>query len=381
MPASRRNSNSFSRSAPLLKIAYGGRGGAKSWGFARALLIQGAERPLRILCARETQKSIDDSVHQLLRDQVGALGLSGHYLVEKATISGTLNDTQIRFVGLKHNIDSIKSIEAVDIVWVEEAQTVSEGSWKKLIPTIRKEGSQIWITFNPELEQDATFKRFVSSPPPGAKVVKIGWQDNPWFPQVLEDERAHDEATTLPGDYAHIWEGACISMVEGAIYANEMRMADRDQRITRIPYDRSRPVDCYWDLGFGDKCAVWFVQAFPFEYRLIDYLENDRKPITWYIAELQNRGYVYGSDFLPWDLGMHAKLMNSGKSIEGTMRDLGRKVRISPRTLKSEQINRARDIFPLCYFDRERCADGIAPSGTTGTAKSRRPHWTPSTRP
>jgi phage terminase large subunit len=341
------------------KVVKGGRGKGASWGCARALLIMGASRPLRILCARETQKSILDSVHQLLEDQITALELGAHYTVEQATIKGTLNATTFVFAGLKHNIDSIKSAEGIDIVWVEEAQTVSAGSWKKLIPTIRKDGSEIWVTYNPELLADATHQLFAVNPPPDAVVVAMDWRENPWFPAALEKERLHDLATKSTAEYDHIWGGACVSMIEGAIYAHELSVVDRENRITRIPYDRARVVDCYWDLGYGDKCAIWFVQAFPFQWRLIDFLQNDRKPITWYLTEMQHRGYVYGTDYLPWDLGLHAKLLGAGKSIEAIMRDLGRKVRISPRTLKANQIELAREIFPLCWFDRERCADGL----------------------
>lgn len=169
------------------KVLYGGRGGAKSWGIARALLIKGASQPLRVLCAREYQKSIVDSVHQLLREQISDLGLSSVYRVMESSIVGP-NGTQFFFAGLHHNVGNIKSMESVDVAWVEEAQTVSKSSWEVLIPTIRKEGSEIWVSFNPELDTDDTYKRFVLNPPPGAAVVKTSWRDNPWFSDVLKDE-------------------------------------------------------------------------------------------------------------------------------------------------------------------------------------------------
>jgi phage terminase large subunit len=177
------------------KVLFGGRGGAKSWGIARALLVIGAQKPTRILCAREIQKSITESVHQLLADQIKALGLEGFYEVLNTEIRGK-NGTLFMFAGLKHNIQNIKSKEGVDVVWCEEAATVSKASWETLIPTIRKEGSEIWVSFNPELDTDETYKRFVLNPPPGAKVVKVNWSDNPWFPDVLAAERDHLKATT-----------------------------------------------------------------------------------------------------------------------------------------------------------------------------------------
>src|SRR6185437_15618646 len=141
------------------KVAYGGRGGAKSWGFARALLILGAQKPLRILCTRETQKSIGDSVHKLLDDQIKLLGLEKFYEVQKSAIIGA-NGTEFIFAGIRQNVHNLKSYEACDICWVEEAQTVSKSSWDVLVPTIRKEGSEIWVSFNPDLETDETYQRF-----------------------------------------------------------------------------------------------------------------------------------------------------------------------------------------------------------------------------
>ena len=142
------------------KVLYGGRGGAKSWGIARALLIMGAKKPMRILCAREYQTSIKDSVHKLLCDQIEALGLLQFYEITQASLRGA-NGTEFAFIGLKNNPANIKSFEGVDVCWVEEAQTVSRLSWNILIPTIRKEGSEIWVSFNPELETDETYQRFV----------------------------------------------------------------------------------------------------------------------------------------------------------------------------------------------------------------------------
>ena len=170
------------------KIYWGGRGGAKSWGIARALIILGTKKPLRILCAREFQTSIKDSVHKLLSDQVVALGLTEFYEIIDRTIRGK-NGTEFNFVGLKNNVANVKSYEGVDICWVEEAQTVSARSWDVLVPTIRKEGSEIWVSFNPELESDATYQRFILNPPENAIVQKINWSDNPWFPDKVNYDK------------------------------------------------------------------------------------------------------------------------------------------------------------------------------------------------
>ena len=151
------------------RVLFGGRGGAKSWGVARALLILAARDQLRILCAREYQTSIKDSVHKLLSDQISELGLDGFYEITQASIKGK-NGSEFFFVGLKNNVANVKSYEGIDICWVEEAQSVSPNSWNVLVPTIRKSDSEIWISFNPELPTDETWKRFVMNPPENAKI-------------------------------------------------------------------------------------------------------------------------------------------------------------------------------------------------------------------
>ena len=170
------------------KCAWGGRGSSKSWSFARALLVLGVKQPTRVLCAREFQNSISQSVHKLLSDQIIDLRLESFYEITQNTIRGQ-NGTEFAFVGLKNNVANIKSYEGVDICWVEEAQSVSKTSWNVLIPTIRKEQSEIWVTFNPELETDETYQRFVVSPPENCLSVKVNWQDNPWFPDTLKLEK------------------------------------------------------------------------------------------------------------------------------------------------------------------------------------------------
>ena len=338
------------------KILYGGRGGAKSWGIARALLVQGLQEPLRILCAREIQKSITDSVHRLLADQVAAMGLGEFYEVQQTTIKGA-NGTLIFFAGLRHNINNIKSIEGADRVWIEEAQTVSKHSWETLIPTIRKDGSEIWVSFNPELDTDETYKRFVASPPPGAQVVKIGWQDNPWFPEVLRDEMEHLRATD-PDAYLTIWEGNCRQTLDGAIFAREIREATEAGRLCgRVPVEPSKPVHTFWDLGRADKTSIWFAQQVGFEYRVVDFYENRGHALNHYMKALQAKSYVYGEHWLPHDADN--ELLASERTIAQQMRAAGFAVRIVPKVSVAEGINAARTLFPNVWFDADLCADGL----------------------
>ena len=337
------------------KIAHGGRGGSKSWAFAMAFLIIGVQRPIRVLCARELQKSIKASVHRVLADQIKRLGLQAHYKVLDASIRG-VNGTEFAFEGLRHNADQIKSYEGVDYCWVEEAATVSKSSWKFLIPTIRKDGSEIWVSFNPELEEDETYQRFVMFPPTESIVIEINWRDNPWFNDILrqemEDLKARDHA-----EYLVVWEGQCRQAVEGAIFADELIQVKKESRILNIPYDSKKPVNTFWDLGYGDQTSIWFIQKFGFEYRVIDFYQNARKKLEHYVQVMQNKEYIYGTDYLPHD-GNNNHL--TGLTVEETLIDVGRKVEIVPRcSIKVDSLNAARTIFPMCSFDKVKCADGL----------------------
>lgn len=337
------------------KVLYGGRGGGKSMGVARALLRMGMAKPLRILCAREFQNSIKDSVLKLLEDQIAYFELGGFYEVQKTTILGK-NGTEFNFEGLKMNTDKIKSYEGIDICWNEEGQKISKSSWDLLIPTIRKEGSEIWMTFNPELETDETYQRFVLHPPKDSVVINMNYTDNPWFPKVLEAERLECKERD-PDGYLNIWEGKCKQALEGAVYANEIRELTQKNQITKVAYDPRSIVNTYWDLGYADTTAIWFIQKVGLEYHVIDYYENNFQSIQHYAFELSKRQYVYGDDWLPHD--GNAKSLGTGMTIKEQLEKLGRHVRITPNIRIVDGIAAVRSVLPLCWFDEERCTDGL----------------------
>ena len=330
------------------KVAYGGRGSGKSWSMARALLLQASNKPLRILCAREIQRSIKQSVHTLLNDQIQALGLGPLYEVLESEIRSR-SGSSFSFTGLATNtVESIKSFEGCDIVWVEEAQTVSKKSWDILIPTIRKPDSQIWVSFNPNIDSDDTYKRFVIEPPDNSKVVKVNWQDNPWFPDVLEDERQHSLKTNP--DYANIWEGDCKAAVDGAIYSNEIREAQEGNRITTVPYDPMMKVHVVMDLGWNDSMSVILCQKGISDLRIIGYIEDDHRTLDSYSAQLKNLSYNWGTMFLPHD--GQSKDFKHGISAEEIMKKLGWDIRIVPKADIESGIKLARMNFHRIYFDK-----------------------------
>lgn len=341
------------------KIFYGGRGGAKSWCFARALLLMGSQKPLRVLCCREIMRSIDDSVLLLLADQVVALGLEHLYDVQKTRIVGRpgtqAEGTLFIFAGLHFNVNSIKSKESIDIVWIEEARDVSNYSWNKLIPTIRKKGSEIWISFNPELDDDPTYDRFVTRDPaePDRFIrVKVTYRDNPWFTDELEEERL----TLLKNDpqaYLNVYEGECVVALEGAVFSREMARAHEEKRIMPAPWVRGIPVFCFYDLGWFDFSACIFAQAVEGRFRIIDYWEGRHTDIPRLLEILQRKPYVYKRHYLPHDADAQTQAA-AGRTILDQFQAGQSNVEVVQRVQnKVISINAARAIFDRCIFNSE----------------------------
>ncbi len=336
------------------KVLYGGRGGTKSWGVARALLLQGTQEPIRVLCARETQLSIRASVHRLLADQIVALGLTNHYEIQQTEIRG-INGTLFTFAGLSAlTVDSIKSFEGADRCWIEEGQTVTKRSWAILIPTIRKAGSQIWVTFNPDLDTDDTYVRFIENTPPGTVLIPISYRDNPWLSEELKMEMEHLKATD-PDEFENVWEGKCRPAAQGAIYTREMAALAESKRVCHLPADPMLSTHTVWDLGFNDQTAIILVQVNKSEIRIVDYIEDRGRKMSEYVAQLEKLDHRWGIDFIPWDGSRDRyKLTDPNSSPEGILQGLKRKVMIAPKSDVENGIKKARMVFPKCYFDRDK---------------------------
>jgi phage terminase large subunit len=205
------------------KVIWGGRGGARSWSVARTLLLKAAKSKIRVLCAREMQSSLRDSVHQLLRDQIDLMHLKGFIVTDREIRHK--NGSLFLFEGLRHNATKIKSLEGIDICWVEEAERISKDSWSILIPTIRKPGSEIWVTFNPDQEDDATYKRFILNPPKDVWQKKVGWEDNPWLSDELREEKDYAYATDAEAaDW--VWGGNIRRISEAQILRGKWKIEE-----------------------------------------------------------------------------------------------------------------------------------------------------------
>ena len=335
----------------------GGRGSGKSWAVARALILKAFSGVERVLCTREIQKSIKQSVHQLLKDQITALGLDGFFQVLETEIRG-INGSAFYFSGLSdQTTDSIKSFEGCTLVWCEEAQTISKRSWRILAPTIRAANSEIWATYNPELESDETHQMAVINPTPDTITVELNYMDNPWFPEVLEKERIEAQKRMKPEDYRHTWEGQCKPAVEGAIYFDAMSAAIAAGRIREVPHDASLKTHVVFDLGMADSMTLILVQKVASEIRVIHYIEGNQRILADYNAELRalrldDQPINWGNVYLPHD-GFHTR-HQTGKDDATIMRGMGWAVMQVPNVQVNSGIDRAREIFPRVYFNKAR---------------------------
>lgn len=333
------------------KFARGGRGSGKSWSVAKKLLLLATQKPIRILCTREVQKSIKQSVHQLLKDQIRLMQLDAFFDVLETEIRG-LNGSRVYFSGLSdQTADSIKSFEGVDICWIEEGQAITDKSLKILTPTIRAEGSEIWVTYNPKLDSDPIHV-LANSERDDIVTIDVNWDDNPWFPDVLNDERLHAKSILPKAEYEHIWEGKCLPAVEGAIYFDEIADAESQGRITRLQYDPMLKVHTIWDLGFNDSMFIGFVQRSASEIRIIKAIEDSQRTLSSYVMDdIKPLNYNWGEDWLPHD--GFAKRHQSGKSDADVLRALGRNVRQTPNMDVESGIRRTREVFPRLYFNKD----------------------------
>lgn len=340
------------------KVYYGGRGSGKSESFGRALLIQGMQQKLLNLCTRELQVSIQDSVHRLLASTIMNENLADQYEVLQSTIRHRHNGTEFIFKGLKHNITEIKGLQGVNRVWVEEGENVSDRSWEVLIPTIRAEGSEIWVGFNPRNPNDPTYQRFVANPPDNAIVRKVSWRDNPFFPSVLRDEMERLRKEDFES-YQHIWEGEFDTRRSGAIFAKQLSAARSDNRITTVPYDPSAEVFTAWDLGYGDATSIWWLQWIGRELRWLEYYEDSGEQLDHYTQIIKSKPYNYMARgcFLPHD-GGHGNIR--GDSVSKQLAGMGVQNQVLAReTDINPGIELLRQTISFSVFDKKKCVDGI----------------------
>lgn len=345
----------------LFYVFHGGRGGGKSWEIADFLLIEGAKKKHRILCCREIQKSIKQSVHKLLSDRIETLGLGPFYQILDTEIRG-INGTEFSFSGLQsHTVDSVKSFEGATITWIEEAQTVSAYSLKILIPTVvRTPNCMIIMSMNPKLPSDAVYADYVVPERDDTIAIQINYNENKHCPPDLIT-LAEQMRDTDYDEYEHIYLGRPKEIADGAIYKAEFELIKRENRICKVPHDPNLPVYTGWDLGILDSTAIWFCQIYGKEKRIIDYHEASDEPLAYYARILDEKahehGYRYERHFAPHDIA--ARDLSSGVSREQTMAKLGYRMTKGARLGPEDRIEATRQFLRDCWFDESKCSHGI----------------------
>ena len=342
-------------------VLYGGRASGKSTSVALSLLILGMNKKLRILCTREVQNSIADSVHKLLADLISKYKLNTRE-VQKDIIRNKQTGSEIFFKGLHNNSQSIKSIEGIDIVWVEEAQSVSADSINTLVPTIRKTGSRLIWTFNRLTENDPVWELIVKKADDRTFVQKI---NSDAIESLLSKEIIEEREKMRidnPEMFDHVWLGEPMTAKTGSVFGKQLAQARSEGRITKVPYDASTGVYTAWDLGIGDSTVIWFFQVVGREIHFIDHYEGSNEDLGHYISYIQNKPYQYTTHFLPHD--SKARELQTGMTRVEFFNNHGiyniEVLRPTNFSLGQDDIDLvARPKFSLCWFDEEKCQRGL----------------------
>jgi phage terminase large subunit len=346
------------------KGAHGGRGSGKSHFFAEMVVDDHVRIPgCRTVCIREVQKSLKDSAKRLIEDKIKALDVGDKFVVQTTQII-TPGDGVILFQGMQdHTAETIKSLEGFDRAWIEEAQTLSERSLSLLRPTIRKEGSEIWASWNPRRKVDAIDDFLRKKKPSGAVIVQANWRDNPWFPQVLEDERLLDKKL-YPDRYDHIWEGDYAKAFEGAYFASVLGQAKSQGRISKVSADPLLPVRAFIDIGgsgaTADAFTIWIVQWVGQEIRVLDYYESVGQVLAYHVNWLRERGHEKAICQFPHD-GVNENNV-TGKRYVDHFRDAGfncpEPIKNQGRGAAGMRIEAVRRIFPKVWFNEDTTEAG-----------------------
>lgn len=348
--------------------AYGGRGSAKTRSFAKMSAVKGYQWSQQgesglIVGAREFMNSLDESSMAEIKAAIlEEEWLADHYEIGTNYIRTRDRRIEYDFVGLRHNLDSIKSKARIKLLWADEAETISELAWVKAIPTVREENAEIWVTWNPESKNSPAHKRFRLDPPPRSKIVELNFRDNPWFPAILDRVRL-DDLQKRPDSYAHIWEGEFITARSGAYFAEALAKCKNEGRICWLAPDPLMTLRAYWDIGGtgakADACAIWVAQFIGGEVRVLDYYEAVGQPLATHISWLRAKGYDKAQIVLPHDGAANDKVYQV--SYESALREAQFDVKVIPNMGAGAAIRRieaVRRLFPSIRFNEATTEPG-----------------------
>lgn len=351
--------------------SYGGRGSGKTRSFAvmacvRGMMWASAGRHGIILCCRQFMNSLDDSSLEELKEAIRSYDfLNDFYEIGERYIRSKCRRVEFKFSGLDRNIDSIKSKSKILLCWVDEAEPVLDTAWTKLIPTIREEDSELWVTWNPERKGSSTDLRFRQTKDPRYKVIELNFRDNPKFPSKLDRDRVRDKENN-PDQYSHIWEGDYKSAIEGAYFAKHILKAKEENRIGKVGRDPLFTNRVYVDIGGtgakADAFTMWVCQFIGKEIRVIDYYEAVGQPAQTHFEWLSEREYTIKNTqiWLPHDGKAKDKVNNT--SYESFFSKVGYKTHVVPNQgagAAKQRIEAVRRLFPNIYIDSVKCQAGI----------------------
>jgi phage terminase large subunit len=353
----------------------GGRGSAKTRTFAKMTAVRAhmwdqMGREGIILCTRLFMNSLADSSLEEIKAAIRSEPwLEPHFDIGEKYIRTASGRISYAFSGLDRNIDSIKSKARILLNWTDEAEAVTEEAWVKLIPTLREEDSELWVTWNPERENSPTNKRFFNSTDPRTKIVEMNWRDNPWFPDILNRVRLKDKAER-PDQYNHIWEGDFVSVIEGAYYASHITKAKEEGRVGLVAEDPNLIIRLFADIGGtgakADNFVFWAAQFVGTEIRWLNHYEQQGQPISTHLNWLRSQGYSTDrcKIWLPHDGDKQDAVFDV--SYRTAFEAAGYAVEIVPNQGKGAAMNRVeegRRLFPRMRFDETKTAPGLKALG------------------
>lgn len=354
----------------MYRGAYGGRGSAKTRTFAKMAAVWGLrfaqanERGV-IVCGREFMNSLDESSLAEVKEAIlSEPWLAAHYEVGEKYVRTKDGRISFAFIGLRQNLASVKSKSRIRLLWVDEAEPVSETAWHTADNTVREEGAEVWVTWNPERKKSATHKRFRLDPPPESKIAELNWRDNPWFPALLNKKRLAD-AAKRPDQYEHIWEGDFVTAVEGAYYAKLLTAAKAEGRIGNVAADPLMTIRLFCDIGGtgkkSDAFAIWAAQFIGKEIRVLNYYEAVGQPIGHHLHWMRENKYTPGTAriWLPHDGDTNEKIIDW--NYRSAFEAAEYQVEVIPNQgtgAAKMRIEAARRMFPSIWFNAPMTQDG-----------------------
>ena len=353
--------------------AYGGRGSSKTRTFAKMSAIRAHKwdaegREGIILCGRQFMNSLDESSLEEVKAAIRSEAwLLDHFEIGEKYVRTKSGRVSFKFAGLDRNIDSVKSKARILLCWVDEAEPVSEEAWQTLVPTLREEDSELWVTWNPKRKGSATDLRFRRSFDPRMKVVELNWRDNPWFPDILDRVRLKDKRER-PDQYEHVWEGGYAIAQAGAYYTRQISEMKEQKRLGRVARDPLMTLRAAWDIGGtgakADACSIWIYQIVGKEIRVLDYYEAQGQPLAAHVGWLRKNGYADAMCFLPHDGVKHDQVYSV--TYESALMQAGFKTEVVPNQgpgAAMQRIEAVRRLFPQVWMNEPTTEAGLAALG------------------